>query len=102
MPKQLQLGMLHRQYDMHSIIVPVLGLLASVATASLQIVPGATWTAVCRSNSVNEHRSLILWQSNTGQHIQAHGGGMLKVGEKWYWYVHFASVPEDAHTYGCD
>ncbi|KAF1845590.1 carbohydrate-binding module family 35 protein [Cucurbitaria berberidis CBS 394.84] len=46
----------------------VLGLLASVAGATLQIVSGATWTA-----------------TNTGQHIQAHGGGMIKVGEKWYW-----------------
>ncbi|KAH7560268.1 galactan 1,3-beta-galactosidase [Bipolaris maydis] len=45
-----------------------LGLLASVATASLQIVPGATWTA-----------------TNIGQHIQAHGGGMIKDGGKWYW-----------------
>ncbi|CAO2648754.1 Nn.00g097030.m01.CDS01 [Neocucurbitaria sp. VM-36] len=46
----------------------LLGLLASVTNATLQIVPGATWTA-----------------TNTGQHIQAHGGGMIKVGEKWYW-----------------
>lgn len=26
-------------------------------------------------------------QTNTGQHIQAHGGGILKVGDKWYWYA---------------
>ncbi|CAE7178317.1 hypothetical protein CFE70_005844 [Pyrenophora teres f. teres 0-1] len=43
-------------------------LLASVVNASLQIVPGATWTA-----------------TNTGQHIQAHGGGIIKDGDKWYW-----------------
>ncbi|OSS54079.1 hypothetical protein B5807_01683 [Epicoccum nigrum] len=53
---------------MRSIIISALGLLATVATASLQIVPGATWTA-----------------TNTGQHIQAHGGGILKVGSTWYW-----------------
>ncbi|KAF1943383.1 Arabinanase/levansucrase/invertase [Clathrospora elynae] len=45
-----------------------LGLLASLASATLQIVPGATWTA-----------------TNTGQHIQAHGGGIVKVGAKYYW-----------------
>ncbi|KAI1535933.1 Galactan 13-beta-galactosidase [Pyrenophora tritici-repentis] len=43
-------------------------LLASVVNASLQIVPGATWTA-----------------TNTGQHIQAHGGGIIKDSNKWYW-----------------
>ncbi|CCT61079.1 hypothetical protein IAQ61_001636 [Plenodomus lingam] len=45
-----------------------IGLLAAVASASLQIVPGATWTA-----------------TNTGTHIQAHGAGIIKVGNKWYW-----------------
>ncbi|KAH7186591.1 glycosyl hydrolase [Fusarium oxysporum] len=34
----------------------------------LQIYPGATWTA------------------DNGQHIQAHGGGILKVGERYYWH----------------
>ncbi|KAL6709648.1 hypothetical protein ACN47E_001076 [Coniothyrium glycines] len=43
-------------------------LLAPIVSATLQVVPGATWTA-----------------TNTGQHIQAHGGGMIKVGSKWYW-----------------
>ncbi|KAF2033877.1 galactan 1,3-beta-galactosidase [Setomelanomma holmii] len=43
-------------------------LLASAVSATLQIVPGATWTA-----------------SNTGEHIQAHGGGMLKISDRWYW-----------------
>ncbi|CAN9189166.1 unnamed protein product [Alternaria alternata] len=45
-----------------------LSLTASVASATLQIVPGATWTA-----------------TNTGQHIQAHGAGIIKDGGKWYW-----------------
>ncbi|KAH7391705.1 glycosyl hydrolase [Pyrenochaeta sp. MPI-SDFR-AT-0127] len=53
---------------MRSFGLTTLGLLASVASATLQIVPGATWTA-----------------TNTGQHIQAHGGGIIKVGGKWYW-----------------
>ncbi|KAF1914864.1 galactan 1,3-beta-galactosidase [Ampelomyces quisqualis] len=48
---------------MHSVVLACIGLLASSAKAALQIVPGATWTA----------------------HIQAHGGGILQVGQKWYW-----------------
>ncbi|KAH9860350.1 hypothetical protein J1614_011681 [Plenodomus biglobosus] len=53
---------------MRSLILTTIGLLAAASTATLQIVPGATWTA-----------------TNTGTHIQAHGGGILKVGDKWYW-----------------
>ncbi|OCL10896.1 carbohydrate-binding module family 35 protein [Glonium stellatum] len=41
---------------------------ASVAQAMLQIVPGATWTA-----------------AGTGKHIQAHGGGIIKVDSTYYW-----------------
>ncbi|TEY70281.1 hypothetical protein BOTCAL_0108g00370 [Botryotinia calthae] len=36
--------------------------------ASLQIIPGATWTA-----------------SGLNQHIQAHGGGIIQVGSTYYW-----------------
>ncbi|ORY11419.1 galactan 1,3-beta-galactosidase [Clohesyomyces aquaticus] len=44
------------------------GVLTAVVDATLQIVPGGTWTA-----------------TNTGKHIQAHGGGMIKVGDTYYW-----------------
>ncbi|KAF2013618.1 carbohydrate-binding module family 35 protein [Aaosphaeria arxii CBS 175.79] len=44
------------------------GFLLSTVNASLQIIPGGTWTA-----------------TNTGKHIQAHGGGILKVGSTYYW-----------------
>lgn len=44
-----------------------LTLLASLATASLQIVPGATWTSL-----------------NTGVHLQAHGAGIIQVGGTYY------------------
>ncbi|ROW10041.1 hypothetical protein VPNG_06514 [Cytospora leucostoma] len=40
---------------------------ASVAYASLQIVPGATWTA-----------------TNTGKHIQAHGAGVFELDGTYY------------------
>ncbi|KAF9730425.1 galactan 1,3-beta-galactosidase [Paraphaeosphaeria minitans] len=42
-------------------------LFASITNATLQIVPGATWTAT------------------TGKHIQAHGGTMIRVGNTYYW-----------------
>lgn len=38
-----------------------------IASATLQIVPGATWTA-----------------TNTGAHVQAHGAGITKVGNTYY------------------
>ncbi|KAK8102668.1 carbohydrate-binding module family 35 protein [Apiospora sp. TS-2023a] len=40
---------------------------AGLAQATLQIVPGATWTA-----------------TNTGKHVQAHGAGMIQVGSTYY------------------
>lgn len=27
-----------------------------------------------------------LWPDNKGNHIQAHGGGIIKIGNTWYWY----------------
>ncbi|PYH92254.1 glycosyl hydrolase family 43 protein [Aspergillus ellipticus CBS 707.79] len=49
--------------------VPLASLaLASTAAASLQIVPGATWTA-----------------GGTNQHIQAHGAGLIEVDSTYYW-----------------
>ncbi|KAF9641218.1 putative glycosyl hydrolase family 43 protein [Lasiodiplodia theobromae] len=52
---------------MHFPSIWSLALLSSSALASLQIVPGATWTA-----------------TNTGQHLQAHGTGIIKVGDTYY------------------
>ncbi|KAF9882434.1 galactan 1, 3-beta-galactosidase [Colletotrichum karsti] len=40
---------------------------AGLAQATLQIIPGGTWTA-----------------TNTGRHIQAHGAGITKVGSTYY------------------
>ncbi|OLN81133.1 hypothetical protein CCHL11_09529 [Colletotrichum chlorophyti] len=39
----------------------------SLAKATLQIIPGATWTA-----------------TNTGRHVQAHGAGITQVGSTYY------------------
>ncbi|KAM3087704.1 hypothetical protein ACMFMG_001780 [Clarireedia jacksonii] len=53
---------------MLSLAICFISLLISRAFASLQIVPGATWTA-----------------SGLNQHIQAHGGGIIQVGSTYYW-----------------
>jgi len=60
------------------------GLSALIVNATLQIVPGATWTAVRFVVPMSKWQ-LTLHQTNTGQHIQAHGAGIIKDGEKWYW-----------------
>ncbi|KAJ4301231.1 hypothetical protein N0V90_003322 [Kalmusia sp. IMI 367209] len=49
-------------------VIAAATLCASIVSATLQIVPGATWTA-----------------TNTGKHVQAHGGGFIKVGSTYYW-----------------
>ena len=27
-----------------------------------------------------------IWLDNRGQHIQAHGGGIIKIGDTYYWF----------------
>src|SRR5512133_1816797 len=27
-----------------------------------------------------------VWPDDRGQHIQAHGGGIIKIGDTWYWF----------------
>jgi hypothetical protein len=46
------------------LIFPLLGF----ATASIQIIPGATWTA-----------------KGLNQHVQAHGGGIVEISGVYYW-----------------
>ncbi|KAK8024241.1 carbohydrate-binding module family 35 protein [Apiospora rasikravindrae] len=53
---------------LRSVTAPLLlAAAAGLAQATLQIVPGATWTA-----------------TNTGKHVQAHGAGMIQVGSTYY------------------
>jgi branched-subunit amino acid transport protein len=49
---------LSKTFIMRCTFFSTLGLLASVASASLQIVPGATWTAVC-------HSEIVMNKANT-------------------------------------
>src|SRR5436190_23988043 len=39
--------------------------------------------AVCQQNIIKPG---ALWPDNRGKHIQAHGGGIIKVGKMYYWY----------------
>ncbi|KAI0101790.1 carbohydrate-binding module family 35 protein [Nemania sp. FL0031] len=54
-------------FNISSLPAQLLLLAATTASATLQIVPGATWTA-----------------TNTGTHVQAHGAGIIKVGSTYY------------------
>ncbi|KAI0433573.1 carbohydrate-binding module family 35 protein, partial [Xylaria sp. FL1042] len=54
-------------FNMGSLRASLLLLAASTASATLQIIPGATWTA-----------------TNTAAHVQAHGAGIIKVGSTYY------------------
>ena len=27
-----------------------------------------------------------IWPDNRGEHVQAHGGGILKIGDTYYWF----------------
>ncbi|KAF2094306.1 Arabinanase/levansucrase/invertase [Rhizodiscina lignyota] len=56
----------------------------SIARFVAQIVPGATWTA-----------------SNTGEHIQAHGGGIVHVDGLYYWIGEDKSKGTFFHSINC-
>lgn len=53
---------------MFSLLFFTLAVSFNVASATLQIVPGATWTA-----------------SVLNQHVQAHGGGIFELDNVFYW-----------------
>ncbi|KAI1819565.1 carbohydrate-binding module family 35 protein, partial [Xylaria intraflava] len=54
-------------FDMASLHAGFLLLVAGTARATLQVVPGATWTG-----------------TNTGAHVQAHGAGVFQDGSTYY------------------
>ena len=54
-------------YTLSSVLVGALAL-ASAAAAPQTFQPGEPWL------------------DNRGQHIQAHGGGVIKQGDSWYWF----------------
>jgi hypothetical protein len=61
---------------------PLLALLA--ASASLSALVAA-----------DEIKSTEVWPDNRGQHIQAHGGGVIKDGDTWYWFGEERSKEND-------
>jgi len=42
--------------------------------------------AATACNRMNSFAPGQIWPDNNGVHINAHGGGILKVGDIWYWY----------------
>lgn len=55
-----------------------------VATAGLGISLLAA--AGCASTKPQTIRPGEIWPDNRGQHVQAHGGGILKLGKTYYWF----------------
>lgn len=55
-------------FNMYFSLLLIASFLSALAAATLQIVPGATWTA-----------------KGTNQHVQAHGGGIVEVNGVFYW-----------------
>src|SRR5437016_7503567 len=37
----------------------------------------------------------LLWLDDRGKHIQAHGGGIIKLGDTWYWFGEDRSSKND-------
>jgi hypothetical protein len=50
--------------------------------------------------SASETNTMIqsgeIWRDNNGRHINAHGGGIIKLGDLWYWYGEYR--PEKAES----
>ena len=55
--------------------------------------------AICISVQAQIKTTIIkpgeLWPDNRGKHIQAHGGGIIKVGETYYWFGEDRSKEND-------
>ena len=58
--------------------------------ASVKLAVGLALVAVMESApavaQISEFTPGKLWLDNNGKHINAHGGGIIKYGDKYYWY----------------
>lgn len=57
-----------------------------ISTKKLLLAAGlfAFTTAMCQNQTVIKPGE--VWPDNNGNHIQAHGGGIIKFGKTYYWY----------------
>jgi hypothetical protein len=59
--------------------------LAQLTCASLQVIPGATWTSVRTLLQTASSTTLTpTLQPNSGHHVQAHGAGFIEVSGTYY------------------
>jgi hypothetical protein len=47
---------------------------------------GLVSIAICAMAQPNLIRPGEVWPDDRGQHVQAHGGGILHLGDTWYWF----------------
>jgi hypothetical protein len=76
----------------YTIALAVLATLVTPLFAAAQTTP-STAVPGYRSGPQSIHPG-ALWPDDRGQHINAHGGGILKVNDTWYWFGEYR--PKDA------
>lgn len=50
---------------------------------------------ICAANGSETIKPGEIWPDDRGKHIQAHGGGIIKLGETWYWFGEDRSQEND-------
>lgn len=79
----------------------IFNLLLLTITISLVSCYGA------KTNKTNLSTNIItpgaVWPDDSGNHIQAHGGGIIKVADTWYWFGEYRGkdVEKDYRYVGC-
>lgn len=68
---------------------------ASLLTAVLAIFSLMQTAASLRADDAPLIKPKEPWPDNRGEHIQAHGGGIIKVGDTWYWFGEDRSKEND-------
>jgi beta-xylosidase len=57
-----------------------------LAFATVSLLCGGALADTVKNQELNQFRPGAVWPDNKGVAINAHGGGMLKVGERYYWF----------------
>jgi hypothetical protein len=64
-----------------------------------RILSGIVFAFTLNAMASEPHKSIRpgeIWTDDRGQHINAHGGGILKVGDTWYWFGEYRPKDQEA------
>src|ERR1051325_177375 len=67
----------------------------SKSAASLMLAGAAAAWSACAQPSAPTIQPGAIWLDDRGRHIQAHGGGIIKLGDTWYWFGEDRSQDND-------